>query len=62
MNDRDRPEPSPPVREGHATLKLASYQKVERRSAEERRKEPHRAVMGERRTGHQRVLRSLFGT
>lgn len=45
-----------------ATLKLASYQKPERRLETERRKDPRRAVAGERRTAGQRVLRALFGT
>lgn len=60
---RSAPPASAGTKEGHGTLKLASYQKVERRRDEsERRKEPMRAVLGERRTAGQRVLRALFGT
>ena len=58
----DKPTPRTKVKDGTATLRLASYQKVERRTADERRKEPLRAALGERRTAGQRVLRALFGT
>lgn len=60
---RNTPAPASATKEGHGTLKLASYQKVERRKDEsERRGQPMRAVLGERRTAGQRVLRALFGT
>jgi hypothetical protein len=60
MNEKPISKPAP--KDGHGTLKLASYQKVERRTEAERRTEPLRAVKGERRTASQRVLRALFGT
>jgi len=47
---------------GRATLKLASYQKPERRETIERRESAKRALVGERRSASQRVLRALFGT
>jgi hypothetical protein len=58
-----------PVPSASATLKLASYQKPtvpqERRAEGERsdrRADPRRATLGERRSAGQRVLRALFGT
>lgn len=57
----DRPT-LPAAADAHGTLRLASYQKVERRKEDERRKEPLRAARGDRRTPIQRVMRSLFGT
>lgn len=66
MNAKDT-QPTPPHRAspGHGTLKLASYQKPDRRTegaVEERRTDGRRAALGERRTASQRVLRALFGT
>lgn len=59
----ERPEaPSRPTPAGRTTLKLASYQKPERREAAERRESAERALVGERRSAGQRVLRALFGT
>lgn len=71
MNAKDTQPTSPrpgtaQLSPGHGTLRLASYQKPDRRSAEgaveERRADGRRAALGERRTASQRVLRALFGT
>jgi hypothetical protein len=68
MNAKDtQPTPaSAQISHGHGTLRLASYQKPDRRIAEgaveERRADGRRAALGERRTASQRVLRALFGT
>jgi len=59
----EHPVPSEgPAMTGRATLKLASYQKPERRETIERRESAKRALVGERRSASQRVLRALFGT
>jgi|GEM_PF-4252350 hypothetical protein len=60
MNEHRSSLPTP--KDAHGTLRLASYQKVERRKDDERRKEPLRAALGDRRTPIQRVMRGLFGT
>jgi hypothetical protein len=62
MKHEQPPTASLTATSGRATLKLASYQKPERREAIERRESAKRALVGERRSASQRVLRALFGT